>query len=220
MENPLYGAAFSPPGDDHRPDAANPLWSAGGKATRPPSTARGMRRLSDLSPWDLPLNGAQPGGAAHPNTALAISPLPTHAPPTAPARQRLEEREFAEVLSRCMRGEVDASDALLAYADACRARAADLRDIATSQLQRAPRFLALTATADELDAEAATWRLMWHLHGVAGRDFPAGVGGEFVEGAGFAKTYCQHAADLVYQDDALNRYGHHMESCNVRVRTK
>lgn len=200
MDNPLFGASAFPSPD------GNPLFSARGASSRPPSTAKGMRRMSDLNPWDLPDHSQQAQrGDQPPTNALAVSPLPSTAAAVPPPRQRPEEQEFADILTRCMRGELDTSDALLAYADACRLRAADLRDVATSHLQRAPRYMALNAAADELDAEAATWSLMWHLHGVSGKEFPAGVGGEFVEGAGFAKTFRHHAADLLFQDDELNR---------------
>lgn len=80
------------------------------------------------------------------------------------------------------------------------------REAASTQLQRAARYATLQDSAAELDAESATWHLLWHLHGVASRDWPGGRGGNFVEGAGLAKTRRQAVADLLFQDEALNRY--------------
>ena len=122
-------------------------------------------------------------------------------------RDHPEEGAFADALGRLVRGEADAAETIIAYADICRARAAELRDLGSSQLQRAPRFMALSEAAAELEAEAATWQLLWFLHGVPGMDFPAGSGGDFVEGAGFAKTFRQLAADVLFQDEVLNRAG-------------
>ncbi len=128
------------------------------------------------------------------------------APAGAPEQQqRVEEREFAAVLAASMRGEIEPADALLQYAAICRRRAGELRGSAGAQQLRAARYLALREAAEHLDAESATWALMWHLHGVPSSDFPGGKGGDFVEGAGFAKAWRQRAADLLYQDAVLNR---------------
>lgn len=65
--------------------------------------------------------------------------------------------------------------------------------------------MSLKERAEELEGEAATWQLLWFLHGPPRPDFPAGSGGGFVEGAGFAKTARQRASDLLFADAALNR---------------
>lgn len=65
--------------------------------------------------------------------------------------------------------------------------------------------MSLKEQAEELEGEAATWQLLWFLHGLPRRDFPAGSGGGFVDGAGFSKTGRQRAADLLFTDAALNR---------------
>lgn len=118
-----------------------------------------------------------------------------------------EESEFAEVLGAAMRDDIDSSDALREYSTVCKKRASEIRKSATSQMQRAARSGALLEQVEELEAEAATWQLLWHLHGVTAREFPGGKGGNFVDGAGLQKTVRQHAADLLFQDDGLNRCG-------------
>lgn len=120
---------------------------------------------------------------------------------------RPEEIEFAEVLRSVILDEIDPTDAVKTYAKICKSRAQNLRELAQGQLQRAVRYHALTGAAAEMDAEAATWELLWFLHGPADRDFPAGSGGNFVEGAGFAKTFRQLAADLMFENDTMNRVG-------------
>lgn len=197
MENPLFGTnLFSP--SPVQGGISNPVWSAGPAAPADQS-ARGMRRLGALTSWELGLPQAE--------DSAPLPAVPAVATAAATGRDRPEEAEFAAVLGRSLRGEVDAAEAVAAYADICRARAAELRDLAASQLQRAPRYMALSEAASELEAEAASWQLLWFLHGVPGRDFPAGRGGDFVEGAGFAKTFRQLAADVLFQDDTLNRAG-------------
>jgi len=155
-----------------------------------------MRRLGDLQPWD--------DGNTQPNSSN-VSSVTSAA--VAVGRNRPEEPEFAAVLGQSLRGELEPAEAIMAYADICKARAGELRDLAASQLQRAPRYMALGEAAAELEAEAATWQLLWFLHGIPGRDFPAGRGGNFVSGAGFAKTFHQLAADLMFQEEELNRAG-------------
>lgn len=196
MDNPLFG------NNDYMPSPAqggvnNPIWSAArSTAGDSPRMPTGMRRLGSMQPWELPAEQTQP----------------TPAPPVASAaaamgRDRPEEAAFSDALGRLVRGEADAAETISIYADICRARAVELKDLASSQLQRAPRYMALTEAAAELEAEATTWQLLWFLHGIPGMDFPAGRGGDFVEGAGFAKTFRQLAADLIFQDEVLNRAG-------------
>ena len=59
--------------------------------------------------------------------------------------------------------------------------------------------------ASALDAEAATWHLLWHLYGVTDRAFPAGLGGPALDGVGGLCTAAQRIADAVAQYDDLNR---------------
>jgi hypothetical protein len=65
--------------------------------------------------------------------------------------------------------------------------------------------MSLREQAEELEGEAATWHLLWFLHALPRRDFPAGSGGAFVDGAGFSKTARQRAADLLFANAELNR---------------
>lgn len=206
MDNPLFGSnLFSPP--PAQGGVNNPIWSAGPKTAGDddaPNSARGMRRLGGLKAWELQTEQT-PGYPGSVRSPLASAPGTSAA--AAMGRDRPEENAFANALGRLVRGETDAAETIISYSDICRARAAELRDIASSQLQRAPRYMALSESAAELEAEAATWQLLWFLHGIPGRDFPAGSGGDFVEGAGFAKTFRQLAADLMFQDEVLNRAG-------------
>jgi hypothetical protein len=203
MDNPLFGSnVFSPP--PAQGGFNNPIWSAGPKTDNAPNSARGMRRLGGLQPWELQTEQA-PGYHGSVTSPLASAPGTSAA--AAMGRDRPEESAFADALGRLVRGEADAAETIISYSDICRARAAELRDLASSQLQRAPRYMALSESAAELEAEATTWQLLWFLHGIPGADFPAGSGGDFVEGAGFAKTFRQLAADLMFQDEVLNRAG-------------
>ena len=59
--------------------------------------------------------------------------------------------------------------------------------------------------ASTLDAEAATWQLLWHLHGVTEREFPGGLGGPALDDVGGLCTAAQRIADAVAQFDDLNR---------------
>jgi len=80
--------------------------------------------------------------------------------------------------------------------------------------------------ASTLDAEAATWQLLWHLYGVTEREFPAGLGGPALDDVGGLCTAAQRIADAVAQFDDLNRCvgleGHmqpvwHRKSCVLRT---
>ncbi|PSC76457.1 nuclear pore complex NUP107 isoform B [Micractinium conductrix] len=219
--NPLFGRSLMSPGSGDGP-SLNPVFSpataGGGAPTAPPSSAVGLLRLGFMprpalqpSPGspDDPMEAMEAEGSGlPPGGSLAVagaSPGGGAALAGFGGRERPEEDEFATVLSAVMRGEAGAAEAVREYAAVCRQRAAALKELASSQLQRAARHMALREQAEELEGEAATWQLLWFLHGRAGRDFPAGSGGAFVDGAGFSKTVRQRAADLLFADAALNR---------------
>ncbi|GAB4820101.1 hypothetical protein N2152v2_007147 [Parachlorella kessleri] len=178
-----------------------------GSLPPPPPTAtatlQGPLRTAAQQQPILPTSATRGSGAAGAVPSLAAPPPGA----VLAARDRPEEQAFAEALGAVMRGELDAAEALTQYAAICRQQASNLREAASLQLQRAARYLTLQEAAGELDGEASTWHLMWHLHGVASRDFPGGRGGNFVEGAGLTKTRRQRVSDLLFQDDALNRCG-------------
>eukprot|EP00887_Chlorella_sp_A99_P007315 scaffold2.g7315.t1 len=183
--NPLFGSAPSPaPATGLR---SNPVWAPDGPA---PAGAAGL----SPPPPALALLGA--AGEASPGSGAAAG---------AADGALQEEFAFAEVLGAAMHGQLDPAVAVQHYADICRRRAGALREAAAGQLQRAARHMALKEGAEELDAEAATWHLLWFLHGSAAREFPGGKGGSFVEGAGFTKTTRQRVSDLLFQDEQLNR---------------
>lgn len=110
MDNPLFGALFSPsPSGAAR--HANPVWSPGSARTAPATR------------WASP--------AAEPATAAPPLP-PDVAPPAAGGAAGgvtggKEAESFARILAAAMRGDGDAADSLVSYADTCRRRAAELR---------------------------------------------------------------------------------------------
>ena len=61
----------------------------------------------------------------------------------------------------------------------------------------------LSALAEEMEAQAATWQLVFCLY--CDEAAPAGQGGRDVQDAGDAKTYRQKLADLVLSDSDLAR---------------
>ncbi|KAL4448847.1 hypothetical protein ABPG77_007564 [Micractinium sp. CCAP 211/92] len=222
--NPLFASAMSPGGDGAD---LNPVYSpatGGGGGSR---SAVGLRRLGFLppsaigagmqqhAPEDTAGLGGQESGDWMEDDASEQPPMAslvgTGSSPASIAaaglgsRERPEEEEFARVLGAVMHGEADAAEAVREYAAVCRMRAAALRELASSQLQRAARYMSLKEQAEELEGEAATWQLLWFLHGLPRRDFPGGSGGGFVDGAGFSKTVRQRASDLLFADAELNR---------------
>ena len=112
------------------------------------------------SPLPLPLPPSPPGAAAGLAGELAALPATMPASSAYP-----EEYEFAEVLGAAMRGELDPAEAVREYAAICHARASAAREAAAGALQRATRHVALREAAEELEGEAATWHLLWYLHG-------------------------------------------------------
>lgn len=68
------------------------------------------------------------------------------------------------------------------------------------------RSIKLQGVAADLDAEAATWRLLSTLHGILEPTFPAGAGGPEASGVGGAQTAQQQSADRISSDPDLNRY--------------
>lgn len=214
MDNPLFNTnSYSPsPGGPsyHR----NPVWSAEVKPKRgsdpdqqdPASTVKGMRALGLLQSPHIQEFYSNVDISLHEDSSNHYTSL-SHAAAAAMGRDRPEEHHFALTLSKLAAGDISIADAIASYAEICKNRAIELKELAAAQLQRAPRYMALLETAAELDAESATWQLLWYLYAIPDRDFPAGKGGNFVEGAGFFKTYRQHAADLLYEDAELNRAG-------------
>ncbi|EFN51202.1 hypothetical protein CHLNCDRAFT_141164 [Chlorella variabilis] len=221
--NPYFGAEGLSPSPSQAGEFNQAFSPAPGGA--PPSSALGFRRLGALPQSQLGRLRAQepsPGGSDEamvdgkgeggegadqqpPAASLAGASPGTVAGGSGGSRERPEEDEFAGVLGAVMRDDEDAAEAVRLYAAICRQRAAALRELASSQLQRAARYMSLKEQAEELEGEAATWQLLWFLHGVPQRDFPGGSGGGFVDGAGFTKTSRQRASDLLFADAELNR---------------
>ena len=60
----------------------------------------------------------------------------------------------------------------------------------------------------DLEAEAATWKLLYLLHGVEQPTFPGGTGGPPLRGCGSAMRSRQQAAALIMNDQGINRCCH------------
>ena len=118
---------------------------------------------------------------------------------------RPEEESFEVSLRRFVTGETTVAESIVEYRNVCVDRAGDLKSLASSQLQERGTYAGLSRYAEELEAEGSTWNLLLYLFGDSDRSFPAGRGGDFVQGAGFEKTYRQHVTDLVFQNEVLNR---------------
>ena len=73
------------------------------------------------------------------------------------------------------------------------------------QQQRVVRALHLQEMAASLDAEAASWRLLWHLHGPETQVYPGGLGGPKLPGCARGPTVAQLIAAILNQDAELNR---------------
>eukprot|EP00898_Chlorokybus_atmophyticus_P007174 jgi/Chlat1/7458/Chrsp6S07470 len=75
---------------------------------------------------------------------------------------RAEEVEFKEIWDEVASGDMEVGAALLEFETVCRRRSRELRQQSTQALHSTTRELLLERLAQLLDAEAATWRLLWH----------------------------------------------------------
>ena len=123
-----------------------------------------------------------------------------------------EESRFEEILRRLFTHEISLSEGVKAFRDIAVLRGRQLRELAVaSGDSSSPIHAKLMNDADELHYEGKTWSLLYYLFAHArdseGHDmsYPAGTGGKFVSGAGMQKTLHQHAVDMVFQDESLNR---------------
>lgn len=219
-DNPLFGTvgALPTPGGSgfQIGRSSNPIWSPDEFArTGGPLSAAGFKRLGPGSTLragqqddeDIDAMATSPYQQQLPWSPGFVSATTKH-DNSVPASQSVaapEIAEFALVLEEVVKGEVAPGEALQRYAEACAARAEQLRSLAGSQAAWASKRTALLAESEALQLESATWRLLWHLYGVMDPDFPAGTGGGFVAGAGGAKTLAQTVADLLAIDLELNR---------------
>ena len=73
------------------------------------------------------------------------------------------------------------------------------------QQHRMVRALHLQEMASSLSAEAATWRLLWHLYGPGTRAYPGGAGGPQLPSCAGAPTLAQQIAAILEQDAVANR---------------
>ncbi|KAG2497894.1 hypothetical protein HYH03_004160 [Edaphochlamys debaryana] len=113
------------------------------------------------------------------------------------------EEELAQVFAVLLGDEQTAQDAVTAIADVCQRRAEALRAEAADQLHRPARHMHLASLADEMEAQAATWQLLFCLYCDEGA--PAGEGGAALRDAGGAILYRQRLADAAAAEPELAR---------------
>jgi hypothetical protein len=58
---------------------------------------------------------------------------------------------------------------------------------------------------EDLNAEAATWKLLYILHGIEDPSYPGGMGGPPLQGCGKTRRSRQQAAALIMDDPGINR---------------
>ncbi|PNW77180.1 hypothetical protein CHLRE_10g425675v5 [Chlamydomonas reinhardtii] len=117
-------------------------------------------------------------------------------------RASLEE-ELGAVFAGLLADSKGAKDVVADIHEVCARRAEALRLEAAEQLHRPARHMALKAVADEMEAQAATWQLLFCLH--CDEAAPAGEGGSVVRDAGGALLYRQRLADAVASEPELAR---------------
>ena len=192
--NPLFDSVRTPMSVKTR---QNPMWSASATAAVA-NAAEEVGVRVDVQSDDLESVKALVVEGTERSMAMQAAAALGH--------DRPEEGQFEEILRRMMTKESGVSDGVLMYAHVCATRAQTLKELAGAQLQETARYHELVHDAAELESEASTWKLLWFMYGNDDRSFPAGMGGDFVEGTGFGKkTFRQRCADLLYEDATLNK---------------
>lgn len=176
--------------------SSNPTWEAAQYAGSPAAGAG-----AELARLALPI-------ASNVGASLAVA----QSAPGVPAqrqqqanRERPEENDFGAVVSALMNNEFSAAESVQKFADVARQRSIELREQASTQLQSDARYIHLQEMAAELELEAATWNLLDYLYGNPDPTFPGGLGGPVAPGCQGVRTYAQQVADLLVQDELLNR---------------
>ncbi|GFR41433.1 hypothetical protein Agub_g2121 [Astrephomene gubernaculifera] len=108
------------------------------------------------------------------------------------------EEELTSVFTALLSDSRGAKDAVVDIYNVCHQRAEALRAEASEQLHRPARHMTLMTLAEEMEAQAATWQLVFCLY--CDEAPPAGVGGGGVIGTGGAKLYRERLADSVKLD--------------------
>ncbi|KAF5829538.1 107-domain-containing protein [Dunaliella salina] len=120
-----------------------------------------------------------------------------------PAASGSWDEEFATVLGELLLDRCDAKDATAALEEMAQRRSQLLKQDLSQQVHRPARFMHLQALAAELDAQAATWHLVWCLH--CNEMPPAGTGGPEVLDTAGLRTTRQMLADHISSDAQLTR---------------
>ncbi|GLC45762.1 hypothetical protein PLESTB_000501400 [Pleodorina starrii] len=125
-------------------------------------------------------------------------------PGAAAVQQRATlEEDLANVFAALLEDRASSHDAVWETYDICRKRVEALRAEAAEQLHRPSRHIVLKALAEEMEAQAATWQLLFCLY--CDPAPPAGSGGIIVPDVGGASLYRQRVADVVGKDAELAR---------------
>ncbi|EFJ43078.1 hypothetical protein VOLCADRAFT_96758 [Volvox carteri f. nagariensis] len=113
------------------------------------------------------------------------------------------EAELASVFEALLKDENSAQEVVSNIYFSCLGRVEALRAEAANQLHRPARHMALKALAEEMEAQAATWQLLFCLY--CDPNPPAGLGGSSVIGVEDRALYRQRLADRVEKEPELAR---------------
>ncbi|KAK9814142.1 hypothetical protein WJX72_001215 [[Myrmecia] bisecta] len=182
------------------PGFSNPLYSS--PSLLPTPQREGFQQQANPI-WSPSVPGS-PDYDAPPVHSLA-APAPAAGLARSAALHQQVELDFGATIEELMMGQLDSAAAVRDLAAICMTRATELREQARSQQHRGNRYIHLRSLADSLEAEAATWQLMLHLYGNKAMDYPGGNGGLRLTDCGGKASVRQRVADIVGQDEALNR---------------
>ncbi|GIL72309.1 hypothetical protein Vretimale_3986 [Volvox reticuliferus] len=115
-------------------------------------------------------------------------------------RQTLEDA-LANVFGALLETDLRDGSTISDIANICTEMANELRTQATEQLHRPARYMALMTQADEMDAHAATWTLLFYLYGASLATLtPAGAGGPSLAYGSRNLLYRQLLADHIKKE--------------------
>ncbi|GLI68609.1 hypothetical protein VaNZ11_013082 [Volvox africanus] len=124
------------------------------------------------------------------------------APVVVPPQQRQTlEDALANVFGALLETDLSDGSTISDIANICTEMANELRSLATEQLHRPARYMALMTQADEMDAHAATWTLLFYLYGTSLATLtPAGAGGPSLAYGSRKWLYRQLLADHIKKE--------------------
>eukprot|EP00775_Hariotina_reticulata_P011330 gene11330-11480_t len=113
------------------------------------------------------------------------------------------EEEFAQVLFSLMKDDITAAAAIKMFEQASVSMMQQHREVSSSLLHRAARYLHTRRLASELEDQAASWQLLQSLY--CNNDAPAGVDIPGAADVGSRQTLWQQTADLINNRDSQLR---------------